>query len=99
MSQLVILVDFRVKPADHDAFRRLIVENAAASLTREKGCRQFDVLVPEGPASGQFILYEIYDDAAAFDVHLQSEHFRAFDAASKALVTGRTITKLAFAEA
>ena len=99
MSRLVILVDFRVKPTDHERFRRLITENAAASLVREQGCRQFDVLVPEGAAAGRFILYEIYDDQAAFDAHLASEHFRRFDVAAAPIVTERTVTRLVFAEA
>jgi quinol monooxygenase YgiN len=95
---LVIHVDFRVKPVDHEAFECLVIENAAASLADEKGCRQFDVLVPEGAPAGQFVLYEIYDDAAAFDVHLKSEHYRRFDAATKPIVTGKTVTRLVFAE-
>ena len=27
----------------------------------------------------QQALYEVYDDAAAFELHLASDHFRAFD--------------------
>jgi quinol monooxygenase YgiN len=97
MSRLVILVDFRVRPADHDRFSRLITENAAESVRNEPGCRQFDVLVPEGGAGGQFILYEIYDDQAAFDAHLRSDHFKKFDAATTGMITERTITRLNFA--
>jgi quinol monooxygenase YgiN len=98
VSRLVIMVDFRIKPEAKEGFRRLIAENAAASLAREPGCRQFDVLLPEGDAGDRIVLYEIYEDAAAFDAHLKSPHFREFDAATAGMVAQRTITRLRFAE-
>ena len=98
MNRLVILVDFKVRPADHEKFARLITENAAASMKNEPGCRQFDVLVPEGTPSGQFVLYEIYDDQAAFDAHLKSAHFKSFDAATAGMITDRKISRLNFAK-
>ena len=56
-----------------------IRENAAASLREEPGCHHFDVCTsPDDPT--EIFLYELYDDRAAFDAHLASEHFRAFDA-------------------
>jgi autoinducer 2-degrading protein len=50
------------------------------------------VVVPEGEAD-RIILYEIYDDAAAFDAHLKTPHFASFDAASAPLVAGRTVSR------
>ncbi|MGI9463684.1 MAG: putative quinol monooxygenase, partial [Aestuariivirgaceae bacterium] len=42
-------------------------------------CRRFDVCTdPDRPE--RVFLYEIYDDRAAFDAHLASDHFKAFDA-------------------
>ena len=38
------------------------------------------------------LLYEIYDDRAAFDLHLTAPHYRSFDAASAALCIGKTVT-------
>ena len=46
-------------------FRRLVLENAAASLRDEPGCRQFDVLTPEAGPGDRIALSESYDDAAA----------------------------------
>jgi len=92
MSGFVIIVDFRLKPGTYDRFRALIVENAAASVRDEPGCRRFDVVVPEGEAD-RIVLYEIYDDAAAFDAHLKTPHFASFDAASAPLVAGRTVSR------
>ena len=59
--------------------------NAAASLRDEPRCKQFDVCVdPEG--SGRVFLYELYVERSAFDAHLRSEHFGAFDRAVMAWV-------------
>ncbi|CAN5441340.1 putative quinol monooxygenase [soil metagenome] len=99
MTPLIILVDFKVNTADHDKFRRLITENAAASLKNEPGCRQFDVLVPEGDGTGHFILYEIYDSDAAFAAHLRTEHFRQFDSASAPMIVEKTVSRLRVVEA
>ena len=57
----------------------------AIRAEKERGCRRFDVLEPAGEPD-RVVLYEIYDDRAAFDAHLQSEHFRRFNAESNALV-------------
>jgi quinol monooxygenase YgiN len=68
----------------------MVLENARRSLEEEHGCRQFDVCTePQRP--GIYFLYELYDDRAAFDVHLASEHFRVFDAATKDMLAGKTV--------
>jgi quinol monooxygenase YgiN len=96
VTRLVIIVDIRVKPGAATEFARLISENAAASLGREPGCERFDILEPEGAVAGQFLLYEIYADAAAFEAHLSSDHYKRFDAATSAIVTEKVVTRLRF---
>lgn len=77
----VVIVFFEAKAEHVEAFRQAIVENATASVNDEPGCRQFDVSQdPNDPAS--FFLYEIYDDEAAFKAHVESAHFKHFDAIS-----------------
>jgi quinol monooxygenase YgiN len=67
-----------------------------ASVRLEPGCLRFDVLMPaDAGAPPRVFLYEIYEDRAAFDLHLASEHFRDFDERSRDLVRGKTV--LAFA--
>lgn len=89
----MIIVDFQLKPGARDAFRRLIDENATASARSEPGCRRFDVL--EAPAeSDRILLYEIYDDRAAFDAHLKTSHFAQFNEASAALVAAKAVTEM-----
>lgn len=94
MTAFVIVVDFKLKAGTHRAFRDLIDRNAQASCRTEPGCRRFDVLEPTGEAD-RVILYEIYDDRAAFDAHLKTRHFAAFDTASRELIADKTVTQCA----
>jgi quinol monooxygenase YgiN len=73
-----VTVHFTLRPAHADAFAAAVLDNAARSLADEPGCRVFDVV---RDASGlQIFLYELYDDEPAFQAHLSTPHFRAFDA-------------------
>lgn len=96
----VIFVDFQLKPGVRSQFRRLIDENADASVRTEPGCLQFDVLEPEGEAD-RLLLYEIYSDRAAFEAHRQTGHFRIFADASESLVLQKKVVRsdLAFSGA
>lgn len=92
MSPYAIIVDFRLKPGMRAAFRRLIDINARQSMRDEAGCRRFDVLEPTGE-DDRILLYEIYDDRAAFAVHLESPHFARFDADSADMIAGKSVTE------
>lgn len=73
-------------------FHDLVSDNARQSVASEAGCLRFDVLTPAAPQGSQVFLYEIYEDRAAFDVHLASAHFKLFDRLSRDLVQAKTIT-------
>lgn len=75
----VVTVRFEIKPGHEDAFLPAIMDNARASLTDEPGCHRFDVAIGEA-GRGDVFLYELYADRAAFEAHLASPHFKAFDA-------------------
>jgi autoinducer 2-degrading protein len=86
----VVTVEFVVQPAHAAAFGSELVANARASRAAEPGCRQFDVCAsPDDPAT--FFLYEIYADRAAFDAHLATPHFRAFDATVRDWVVRKAV--------
>lgn len=97
MKSLVVLVEFSIRSESREEFRRLINENATASL-REPGCRRFDVLAPDGEHGDRITLYEIYDDDASFKEHMKTEHFHAFDSASAPHILERNIRLLRFVE-
>jgi (4S)-4-hydroxy-5-phosphonooxypentane-2,3-dione isomerase len=93
MAPLAILVEFTVKPGAVARFRELITANATRSLADEPGCRRFDVLSP-GDEPGRVVLYEIYDDDRAFELHLATAHYRSFAAAAEPLIETRLIRRL-----
>jgi autoinducer 2-degrading protein len=90
-ERLAITVAFEVRPEARDHFLSLVRANAVASLEAEAECLRFDVLVPIGPGQPDVLLYEVYTDRAAFAAHLASPHFLAFDAATRDIVTKKTI--------
>lgn len=85
----VVAVTFTLKPGRRDTFLPLMVENASTSLRDEPGCQQFDVCL--GDDTKSVFLYEVYDDISAFDAHLESEHFKSFDAAVADMIATKTV--------
>jgi (4S)-4-hydroxy-5-phosphonooxypentane-2,3-dione isomerase len=90
MTGYVILVDFLLKPGSKAEFRRAIDINARASCKTERGCRRFDVVEPRDEPD-RILLYEIYDDRAAFDEHLKTPHLAACEKESNHLVAKKTV--------
>jgi len=87
---LVVHVEFSIDPAQLDQFLPLMQDNARESLALEPGCHQFDVSQdPRDPAS--ILLYELYDDAAAFDAHKAMPHYLAFINATERMITSKTV--------
>jgi quinol monooxygenase YgiN len=86
----VIVVDFKIKPGRMADFRKLIDDNARASVRDEPGCSRFDVCANRKDAD-RVLLYEIYDDRAAFDAHLKTRHFAVFNEASASLVADKIV--------
>jgi quinol monooxygenase YgiN len=85
-----VIVTFRPKPGAADRFRDLVLANAADSLRLEPGCRQFDVVLAEGEGT-TVVLYEIYEDRAAFDAHMAMPHYVRFAAATNDLIAAKTV--------
>jgi quinol monooxygenase YgiN len=61
----VIVAEFEVKPDKLEQFLELARTDAAHSVEREPGCRQLDVTL-DREQPNRVLLYEIYDDEAAF---------------------------------
>jgi (4S)-4-hydroxy-5-phosphonooxypentane-2,3-dione isomerase len=86
----VVTVEFEISPNNVDAFALEMHANAAQSLRDEPGCKQFDVCVDPVNAN-VFFLYEIYTSREAFDEHLRSTHFLAFNAKVTPWVTSKQV--------
>ena len=68
----------------------LMLAQARNSLANEEGCQVFDVCRSEETPDEVF-LYEVYNDRAAFEVHLASDHYRQFDNAVSELVAEKRV--------
>jgi quinol monooxygenase YgiN len=88
----VIIVEFRAKPDQVEAFAELIDRHAHNSRTLEDGCLAFDVCQdPDNPA--RFVLYEAYRDEAAHRRHLEMDSYKWFRSKARdLLVPGSEIT-------
>lgn len=87
--EFALIVVIGILPGDAAAFMPLMSENARASLKTEPGCRRFDVLRGDDPS--RIVLYEVYDDRAAFDAHLASDHYADFDARTKDMIRSKQV--------
>ncbi|OZI47104.1 putative quinol monooxygenase [Bordetella genomosp. 4] len=86
----VVSVELVIKPERVAQFLPLILENAAASLKHESGCLVFDVCQGTDDKA-QIFLYEVYQDEAAFQHHLKTEHFLKFDRQTAPDILSKTV--------
>jgi len=86
----VVTVTFRVKKEAVEDFRTAVLQQAKNSLTKEKGCKRFDVCFSESDPQSVF-LYELYVDEAAFGQHRETEHFKNFGATSQPMLEDRAL--------
>ncbi len=90
MSRYVVLAQFEVKAGQLAHMVEAAKIDAKASVANEPGCHRFDVLVPHDGAD-RVALYEIYEDEAAFQAHLETPHLKAFRDAIGPLIENRRI--------
>lgn len=85
-----LVVNIRTHPETRAAFMEKLAANAAAARG-EPGCLAFDVLVhPEDP--DRVMLYEIYENEAAFQKHQATDAFKAYLAEAVPMVASRDRT-------
>lgn len=74
----VVIPSFEVAEENLDAFLAAAFADARASLADEPGCQQFDVCIDREAQPMRVTFYEVYDDRAAFERHLETPHLAAF---------------------
>ena len=80
-------VDIDVVPGQIDAYLAALKENGAAAV-HEPGCHEFDITVSPKEPNHVFI-FEVYDNAAAFEAHRATDHFKKYAATTKDMVAKR----------
>ena len=87
-----LMVQLEVRPEDRDEFLAAITTNAQASVRDEPGCHRFDVSAVEDDEN-RFVLYELYDDAEAFEAHKRAPHFAAWRQVADRVLTSQVNTR------
>lgn len=82
-----VCVTFKIYSEQLQDFLPLLLANARTSREEETGCQMFDVCVQDA----EVFLYEIYDDRAAFDLHLASAHFKTFNDSTAHMVASKQV--------
>lgn len=89
---LIVLVRVTVEQDALAEFQAAILENAARSVADEPGCMRFDVSQREdNPA--EWLFYEVYRDAPAFDAHRASAHYARYAAVAERVIRSKTIAR------
>ena len=83
----VLVVNIKIKPENVERWMKMALENARAAR-KEPGCRQFEVLVDPTDKT-KIMLFEIYNDEAAFEAHQQTPHFKKYLAEAVPLLASR----------
>jgi (4S)-4-hydroxy-5-phosphonooxypentane-2,3-dione isomerase len=86
-------VDIDVVPGQIENYLAAIEEVGAAAIKTEPGCSEFDITISQKDPNRLFI-FEVYDNAAAFDAHLKSDHYKKYAAAVKDIVAKREVHPL-----
>ena len=87
----VVVVEFTVRTEYVEAFLTRVSQQARDSLKLEVDCHVFDVCVCS-ETKNHVLLYEVYSDKAAFDVHLASAHFRNLSEAVQEWVSSKQLS-------
>ena len=93
MSQVAVLAQVDIDPAQKAAFDARARRHAADSQANEEGCLMFQVnTVEDNP--NRYVMFEIYVDKDAVETHMNSAHMKSFRSDSAAMVQDREITIL-----
>jgi autoinducer 2-degrading protein len=82
-----------VAPGQIENYLAAIKEVGAATIKTESGCSEFDITVSQKDPNHVFV-FEVYENAAAFDAHLKSDHYKKYAATAKDIVAKREVHPL-----
>ncbi len=91
MAKQAVVVKYRVRPGQMDAFLPILKAHVKRTRATESGCLQFDILIPHNEAD-TVRLHEVYADEAVFGAHNASEGLVAYKAASEPFLLERSIS-------
>jgi quinol monooxygenase YgiN len=84
----VLVVEVEVVPSELENFIAATKENGEAAVRDESGCRQFNIVF-EKDNPNRIMLFEVYDNAEAYEAHQATEHFKKYLATTANMVKSR----------
>ena len=73
----VVVVFLEAEPGREAELRAALRMHAASGIEKEPGCRRYDISVD--PLEGaSFLLYQVYEDEAAYLAHRELPHYADF---------------------
>jgi quinol monooxygenase YgiN len=80
-------VDLDIVPFELGNFIEALKQNGVATI-KEPGCRQYDIL-QSAEMPNRIHIYEVFENEAAMEAHLASEHFKTYQAHTAQMVIKR----------
>jgi len=84
-QQVVRLAELRIDPSQLELYRAALREEIEASIRLEPGVLTLYAVSVKGDPT-QVRIFEMYADAAAYDAHLQTSHFKKYKAGTQGMV-------------
>lgn len=84
-ERVVRLAELEIDPAQLDAYKAYLKEEIEASIHVEPGVLTLYAVSVKGQPN-QIRLFEMYASPAAYQSHLQSEHFKTYKTATTSMV-------------
>jgi len=94
MSKLAIIGTIDVVPGKRGEILTALAAHKARCLRDESGSLEFEIMTPHEDET-RVLLYEVYRDDAAFDVHRRGPSIAQFRKETNAIVVGIQVTKCA----
>lgn len=85
-----VTVSIRLHEGAAQGFMPLMERNARQSLKDEPGCIRFDIC-SDNQRPKDIFLYELYETPEAFQLHLKTPHFLAFDQETASMIAEKTV--------
>ena len=97
VAKLAVVGTIEIAPGRRDQLLPLLMAHRARCLKDEPGTLLFEVIAPHDDSS-KLLLCEVYQDAAAFDLHRNGPSIEQFREDTDGMVAKLHVTKCAFLE-
>jgi (4S)-4-hydroxy-5-phosphonooxypentane-2,3-dione isomerase len=96
MSAIVLHVELTLHPEHRDAYIARALAHKANVNAHEPACQRFEISVEEDNAN-VVRLYEVYDDEAAVQHHMQTPYMIAYREETAPMIAERKLTRAVMA--